>query len=206
MLWQHNAIVNSHQRWKQMRFRVWPHLWCELTSTMNVTEWQVSWNSLTLNIIWFKIRNTQAKNNKKLNLYESLLINTRNLGDPCMIIWILHFFSHFVRILVKICKKNLGLPPPNTQKFCLWSNDKYVSFIWANQVHVNPMQWNNKWWEISSRDGSLHRPRYPIHHSYRSTMKIKDVFFVPPKWNTSFIIMCKIYIKDVLYYLWRMCW
>ena len=39
------ARVNSHQRWKQTRFRVCFHLWCELTSTMNVTEWQVSWNS-----------------------------------------------------------------------------------------------------------------------------------------------------------------
>ena len=45
MLWHHNARVNSHQRWKQTRFLVCLHLWCELTSTMNVTEWQVSWNS-----------------------------------------------------------------------------------------------------------------------------------------------------------------
>ena len=45
MLWHHNARVNSHQRGKQTRFRVCFHLWCELTSTMNVTEWQVSWNS-----------------------------------------------------------------------------------------------------------------------------------------------------------------
>ena len=43
--WHHNARVNSHQRWKQTRFRVCFHLWCELTATMNVTEWQVSWNS-----------------------------------------------------------------------------------------------------------------------------------------------------------------
>ena len=39
------VLVNSHQRWKQPRNRVCFHLWCELTSTMNVTEWQVSWNS-----------------------------------------------------------------------------------------------------------------------------------------------------------------
>ena len=45
MLWHHNARVNSHQRWKQTRFRVCFHLWCELTITMNATEWQVSWNS-----------------------------------------------------------------------------------------------------------------------------------------------------------------
>ena len=44
MLWRHNTRVNSHQRWKHTRFRVGFHLWCELTSTMNVTEWQVSWN------------------------------------------------------------------------------------------------------------------------------------------------------------------
>ena len=43
--WPHNARVNSHQRWKQTRFRVCFHLWCELTSTINVREWQVSWNS-----------------------------------------------------------------------------------------------------------------------------------------------------------------
>ena len=45
MLGSHNARVNSHPRWKQTRFRVCFHLWCELTLTMNVTEWQVSWNS-----------------------------------------------------------------------------------------------------------------------------------------------------------------
>ena len=45
ILWHRNARVNSHQRWKQTRFRICFHLWCELTSTMNVTEWQVSWNS-----------------------------------------------------------------------------------------------------------------------------------------------------------------
>ena len=39
------VLVNSRQRWKQMRNRVCFHLWCELTSTMNVTEWQVSWTS-----------------------------------------------------------------------------------------------------------------------------------------------------------------
>ena len=44
MTWHLNVRVNSHQRWKQTRFRVCFHLWCELTSTMNVTEWQVSWN------------------------------------------------------------------------------------------------------------------------------------------------------------------
>ena len=48
MLRHHNARVNSHQRWKQTRFRVCFHLWCELTSTMNVTEWQVSLNSWAL--------------------------------------------------------------------------------------------------------------------------------------------------------------
>ena len=45
MLWHLSARVNSHQRWKQTRFRVCFHLWCELTSTMKVEEWQVSWNS-----------------------------------------------------------------------------------------------------------------------------------------------------------------
>ena len=39
--------VNSHQRWKQMWNWICFHLWCKLTSTINVTEWQVSWNSWT---------------------------------------------------------------------------------------------------------------------------------------------------------------
>ena len=43
MLWHQNTRVNSHQRWKQTRFRVCFHFWCELTST--ITEWRVSWNS-----------------------------------------------------------------------------------------------------------------------------------------------------------------
>ena len=45
MLWHHNARVNSQQRWKQKRFRICFHLWCELTNTMNVTERRVSLNS-----------------------------------------------------------------------------------------------------------------------------------------------------------------
>ena len=53
MLWYHNARVNSHQRWKQTRFRVCFHLWCQLTSTMNVTEWQVSWNSWLVLLFFF---------------------------------------------------------------------------------------------------------------------------------------------------------
>ena len=59
VLWHHYARVNSHQRWKQTRFRVCFHLWCELTITMNVTEWQISYNSwksfLGRKILDFKI-------------------------------------------------------------------------------------------------------------------------------------------------------
>ena len=45
MLWHQQRQSHSHQRRKQTWFCVCFHLWCELTSTMNVTEWQVSWNS-----------------------------------------------------------------------------------------------------------------------------------------------------------------
>ena len=45
MLWHQNSRVNSHQRWKQTRFLICFHLWCELTTTLTVTEWQVSSNS-----------------------------------------------------------------------------------------------------------------------------------------------------------------
>ena len=59
MLFHHNARVNSHQRWKQTRFRICFHLWHELTLVLwchsivwslfflnyNAIEWQISWNS-----------------------------------------------------------------------------------------------------------------------------------------------------------------
>ena len=59
MLWHRHARVNSHQRWKQTRFRVCFHLWCELTSTINVTEWQISWN------LWFTEQNTYQANSRR---------------------------------------------------------------------------------------------------------------------------------------------
>ena len=55
MLWHHDARVNSHRRWKQTRFRVCFHLWCELTSATNVTDWQVSWNSWYVKIFGYWI-------------------------------------------------------------------------------------------------------------------------------------------------------
>ena len=66
MLWHHYARVNSHQRWKQTRFRVCFHLWCELTSTMSVTEWQVSWNSY---IVFIKYQFTIQSCNTSLISY-----------------------------------------------------------------------------------------------------------------------------------------
>ena len=40
-----SLLVNSHQRREQTQNCICFHLWCELTSKINVTEWQVSWNS-----------------------------------------------------------------------------------------------------------------------------------------------------------------
>ena len=54
MLWHLNARVNSHRRWKQMRFRVCFYLWCELTSAMNIMKWQVSSNSCS--VYWLELR------------------------------------------------------------------------------------------------------------------------------------------------------
>ena len=49
MLWQHNPRVNSHQRWKQMRFSVCFHLWCEFTLVIRCHSiaWSLfSWNKM----------------------------------------------------------------------------------------------------------------------------------------------------------------
>ena len=73
MLWHHNARVNSHQRWKQTRFRVCFHLWCELTSTINVTEWQLSWNSCYWhrpNIIYSQRTSSDIKRAKCLTFLQ----------------------------------------------------------------------------------------------------------------------------------------
>ena len=81
MLRHHNVRVNSRQRWKQTRFRVCFHLWCELTNTINVTEWQVSWNSRVWNkykplslssprlITWFMFGNAQIISGWKVAYY-----------------------------------------------------------------------------------------------------------------------------------------
>ena len=45
MLWHHSARAIHTKDESKLRFSVCFHLWCELTTTMNVTEWQVSWNS-----------------------------------------------------------------------------------------------------------------------------------------------------------------
>ena len=52
MLWHHNVRVNSHQRWKQTRFRVCFHLWCELTLALwcHSIVWSLFlWNKLQRN-------------------------------------------------------------------------------------------------------------------------------------------------------------
>ena len=67
MVWHLNARVNAHQRWKQMRFRICFHLWCELTITMNVTEWQVSWNSC---LAYRKPRELHCPSKKALNKWK----------------------------------------------------------------------------------------------------------------------------------------
>ena len=63
------ARVNSHHRWKQTRFRVCFHLWCELTTTMNITEWQVSWNS------W---------NGSQVSMRDGYIYQSK---DTCSIFW-----------------------------------------------------------------------------------------------------------------------
>ena len=81
MLWHHNARVNSHQRWKQMRFRVCFHLWCELTSTINVTEWQVSWNScISVKVMLYSIIHPKGHGRWSCCLLE-VATQTTSVGD-----------------------------------------------------------------------------------------------------------------------------
>ena len=74
------VLVNSHQRWKQTRFRVCFHLWYELTSTMNVTEWQVSWNSCyNVSSSPYIMYNSKQITRAILTYYELLDIKTCNV-------------------------------------------------------------------------------------------------------------------------------
>ena len=76
MLWHHNARVNSHQRW------VYFHLWCELTSTMNVTEWQVPWNSCYIGIIQLsEFLQQTTKGSSKSDIWRWLIMSIPK--PPC---------------------------------------------------------------------------------------------------------------------------
>ena len=96
MLWHHNARVNSHQRWKQTRFRVCFHLWCELTITMNATEWQVSWNSrlrLLVGILGTEVRKSHHNLISALGPHTSLVHWSSILQSPFANKMILQMFS-----------------------------------------------------------------------------------------------------------------
>ena len=56
------------QRWKQTRFRVCFHLWCELTSTIYVTEWLVSWNSCHVFMFVFCLDDVKKLANQPFNI------------------------------------------------------------------------------------------------------------------------------------------
>ena len=121
------VLVNSHQRWKQTRNRVCFHLWCELTlvvwchsfiwslffNRLNVTEWQVSWNSwstfslgeslschshVVIDIYWLPY-------NMQIRLYESSfsLQNTLVPILPVVIMHECHETCYSVTLIVLVC-------------------------------------------------------------------------------------------------------
>ena len=115
MLWHHNARVNSHQRWKQTRFRACFHLWCELTITMNVTEWQVSWNSCnTINKQWkylnaryiakMHINSVSLSTNRIINFF--LRTKTQRVNHSVIINKRFSIVDHFILLSKKTIMKN----------------------------------------------------------------------------------------------------
>ena len=87
MLWHHNARVNSHQSWKQTRFCVCFHLWCELNSTMNVTEWQVSWNS------WIVLIERQTGYNMKWAKTSAVPRRKTKRADGSVLKWAIKHYN-----------------------------------------------------------------------------------------------------------------
>ena len=62
----------------KLRFSVCFHLWCELTTTISVTEWQVSWNSCTTQYsVIYVPWNTQIWRNIK-----PILLHWTDKADP----------------------------------------------------------------------------------------------------------------------------
>ena len=156
MLWHHNARVNSHQRWKQMRFRVCFHLWYELTSTMNVMEWQVSWNSciacgpwdhaLSLcQSAWFWHALGTTKTTSAVHLV-ACLIQLLKITKPCKLKLILGFSTHTDRKVFRKISVHLGI----------------ISFPWKLELqsdgghHLALLLWLQVWvWQILGKFGNL---------------------------------------------------
>ena len=125
MLWHNNARVNSHQRWKQTRFRVCFHLWCELTNTMNVTDWQVSLNS--------------CKHFQKWNLLKSF----HGAADNKLCFWkILTSFLALIKQLCIIFLLNSGVMNRHIEKR---RDSRYGCRQIQKILKVTEKQWYTEW-------------------------------------------------------------
>ena len=130
MLGHYNTRVNSHQRWKQKRFRVCFHLWCELTSTMNVTEWQVPWNSCEAKMS-NQFYTTEAFVVHRFELIKSLM-NSMKLVIPLHLIVLVNSHQRWKQKRNRVC-------------FHLWCELTLGKCILANMIRaVNQSQFTPK--------------------------------------------------------------
>ena len=129
-----NARVNSHQRWKQTRFRVCFHLWCELTTTMSVTEWQVSWNS------W----------------YDNIQASYFDVFHVCNVCDILNVLFHWGQICITMATGNIWCKQDPCQTFMsplVWHSmfaPKWlgISLITDMETNTIDLEKNKKWYFI----------------------------------------------------------
>ena len=84
-LWHLIARVNSHQRWKQTRNRVYFHLWCELTSTMRCNG-MTSFMEFMITKCWCKCKYSSMQNTQCIVGSHRLLLVLLNFlqGKPAL--------------------------------------------------------------------------------------------------------------------------
>ena len=157
ILWHHNARVNSHQRWKQTRFHVCFHLWCELTNTIDVTEWQVSWN-LCISIpqkdlavksrysidyihqaMWiaFSLKSMQLKFNENTTFHPNI---TQNVCNYIVYKW----HQYELWSLLTICTNYYG----NQQRKNAENSDYFGHFSSATTVSHDHSERDSPIWKV----------------------------------------------------------
>ena len=134
MLWHHNARVNSHQRWKQTRFRICFHLWCESTSTMRCNGMTSAMEFIQSALRWARAFKKGAEIEICMKMHLCLSKDWKQFSNHHEVIWRhmpcnCNLKQLWVKML-NIWKLKDFIPMPQSFTYCQWLSDSngYTSF------------------------------------------------------------------------------